>query len=110
MKNPNGYGTVVKLSGNRRRPWAVRKSLGQNEKGQPILKTIGYTATKEWLSFMQARLRIAHSLLSEQGIIFISIDDNEQANLKLLCDEIFGENNFFTQIIVQSNKRGQTYK
>ena len=50
---------------------------------------------------MQARLRIAHTLLSEQGIIFISIDDNEQADLKLLCDEIFGENNFFTQIIVQ---------
>lgn len=64
----------------------------------------------KWLSFMQARLRIAHTLLSEQGIIFISIDDNEQADLKLLCDEIFGENNFFTQIIVQSNKRGQTYK
>ena len=64
----------------------------------------------KWLSFMQARLRIAHSLLSDQGIIFISIDDNEQADLKLLCDEIFGENNFFTQIIVQSNKRGQTYK
>ena len=64
----------------------------------------------KWLSFMSERLRIAHSLLSESGIIFISIDDNEQANLKLICDDIFGENNFFTQIIVQSNKRGQTYK
>ena len=64
----------------------------------------------KWLSFMQVRLRIAHSLLSDQGIIFISIDDNEQADLKLLCDDIFGENNFFTQIIVQSNRRGQTYK
>lgn len=64
----------------------------------------------KWLSFMSERLRIAHSLLSDSGIIFISIDDNEQANLKLICDDIFGENNFFTQIIVQSNKRGQTYK
>jgi adenine-specific DNA-methyltransferase len=64
----------------------------------------------KWLSFMQSRLRIAHSLLSDRGIIFISIDDNEQADLKLLCDEIFGEKKFFTQIIVQSNKRGQTYK
>ena len=47
MKNPNGYGTVVKLSGNRRRPWAVRKSNGLNEKGYPILISIGYTETKE---------------------------------------------------------------
>lgn len=64
----------------------------------------------KWLSFMQERLVIAKKLLSESGIIFISIDDNEQATLKLICDEIFGEMNFFTQIIVQSNKRGQTYK
>ena len=64
----------------------------------------------KWLSFMSERLRIAHGLLSDSGIVFISIDDNEQANLKLICDDIFGENNFFTQIIVQSNKRGQTYK
>ena len=64
----------------------------------------------KWLSFMSTRLRIAHNLLSDNGIIFISIDDNEQAALKILCDDIFGESNFFTQIIVQSNKRGQTYK
>ena len=43
-----------------------------------------------WLSFMSRRLKIAKKLLSERGVIFISIDDNEQANLKLLCDEIFG--------------------
>ena len=64
----------------------------------------------KWLSFMSERLQIAHNLLSENGKIFVSIDDNEQANLKLLMDEVFGENNFFTTIIVQSNKRGQTYK
>lgn len=64
----------------------------------------------KWLSFMKERLLIAHRLLSNNGIIFISIDDNEQANLKILCDEIFDERNFYTQIIVQSNKRGQTYK
>ena len=45
----------------------------------------------KWLSFMSRRLRIAKQLLSDKGVIFISIDDNEQANLKLLCDEIFGE-------------------
>lgn len=64
----------------------------------------------KWLSFMRERLRIAYNLLSDDGIIFISIDDNEQANLKLLCDEIFTEQNFFSQVIIQSNKRGQTYK
>ncbi len=47
----------------------------------------------KWLSFMNKRLSIAQSLLSNKGIIFISIDDNEQAQLKLLCDDIFGYNN-----------------
>ncbi len=48
----------------------------------------------KWLSFMNKRLKIAKRLLSDRGVIFISIDDNEQANLKLLCDEILGEYNF----------------
>ncbi len=47
-----------------------------------------------WLSFMEKRLKLAKNLLSDRGVIFISIDDNEQANLKLLCDKIFGEGNF----------------
>ena len=47
MKNPNGYGPVVKLSGNRRHPFAVRKTVGWNEKGHPIYQSIGYTATRE---------------------------------------------------------------
>lgn len=47
----------------------------------------------KWLSFMSKRLRLAKKLLSDDGVIFISIDDNEQANLKLLCDKIFGSNN-----------------
>jgi adenine-specific DNA-methyltransferase len=51
----------------------------------------------KWLSFMSKRLRIAKQLLSDTGVIFISIDDNEQAQLKLLCDEIFGENNFISK-------------
>ena len=50
----------------------------------------GYRHSK-WLSFMDKRLRIAKRLLSDRGVIFISIDDNEQANLKLLCDDVFGE-------------------
>lgn len=48
----------------------------------------GYRHSK-WLSFMEKRLKIAKKLLSDKGVIFISIDDNEQANLKLLCDEVF---------------------
>ena len=47
MKNPNGFGSVVKLSGNRRRPYAVRKTVGFNEKGHPIYVFIGYTPTRE---------------------------------------------------------------
>lgn len=52
----------------------------------------GYKNSK-WLSFMSKRLRIAKDLLSNDGVIFISIDDNEYAPLKLLCDDIFGEQN-----------------
>jgi len=52
-----------------------------------------------WLSFMSKRLELAKNLLSENGAIFISIDDNEQANLKLLCDKVFGEDNFVANVI-----------
>ncbi|MGG0717654.1 DNA methyltransferase [Robertmurraya massiliosenegalensis] len=58
-----------------------------------------------WLTFMYPRLYIARELLTEDGIIFISNDDNEQAQLKILCDDIFGEENFITQI-VWKNKYG----
>lgn len=51
-----------------------------------------------WLAFMYPRLLLARNLLSKDGVIFISIDDNEQANLKILCDEIFGEENFVGNI------------
>lgn len=74
---------------------------------------VDYTDTfrhSKWLSFMQSRLKAARNLLRDDGIIFISIDDNEQSDLKMLCDSIFREENFFSQIIIQSNKRGQTYK
>lgn len=60
----------------------------------------------KWLSFMSRRLRIAKKLLSERGVIFISIDDNEQANLKLLCDEIFGSRNCVGTIPTVMNLKG----
>src|SRR5665647_1747 len=57
----------------------------------------------KWLSFMDKRLRIAKRLLSEKGVIFISIDDNEQAPLKLLCDEVFAETNEIAMFIHKNN-------
>jgi len=57
----------------------------------------------KWLSFIEKRLAIAKNLMSENGVIFISIDDNEQANLKVLCDKLFGETNLVAQFIVASN-------
>ncbi|MDZ7878624.1 MAG: site-specific DNA-methyltransferase [Saprospiraceae bacterium] len=54
-----------------------------------------------WLAFMYPRLLLARDLLSKDGVIFISIDDNEQANLKLLCDDVFGEENFVANMIWQ---------
>ncbi|MCI9427576.1 MAG: site-specific DNA-methyltransferase [Eubacterium sp.] len=56
-----------------------------------------------WISFMEKRIRILKTLMSEKGIIFISIDDNEQANLKILCDSIFGEKNFISMAIHKNN-------
>ena len=57
----------------------------------------------KWLSFMSRRLKIAKQLLSDKGVIFISIDDNEQAQLKLLCDEVFGEDNALAEILWHKN-------
>jgi adenine-specific DNA-methyltransferase len=63
-----------------------------------------------WLSMMYPRLLLARQLLRPDGIIFVSIDDNEMQHLRLLMTEVFGEENFFTVIVVRSNIRGQTYK
>lgn len=57
-----------------------------------------------WLTFMYPRLYIAKQLLCDDGVIFISIDDNEQAQLKLLCDEVFGEENFIAQFVWKSRQ------
>lgn len=62
----------------------------------------GSTAGKyhsDWCSMMYSRLLLARNLLADDGVIFISIDDNEQENLKKCCDEVFGEHNFITQIV-----------
>lgn len=54
-----------------------------------------------WLSMMYSRLKLARNLLTEDGVIFISIDENEIKNLKMICDEIFGENNFINSVAVK---------
>ncbi len=61
------------------------------------------TRHDKWLCMMYPRLKLLHKLLADDGVIFISIDDNEQANLKLLCDEIFGVRNFITNVIWEKN-------
>jgi len=64
----------------------------------------GYRHSK-WLSFMNKRLELAKNLLSDKGVIFLAIDDNEIAQLKLLCNQVFGEDNFIAQFI-RKNKAG----
>jgi adenine-specific DNA-methyltransferase len=61
----------------------------------------GYRHSK-WLNFMEKRLKLARNLLKEDGIIFISIDDNELFQLRLLCDKIFGENNYINLISINT--------
>ncbi|GAA9354682.1 hypothetical protein HpHA251_05600 [Helicobacter pylori] len=84
-----------------------------SQSNEEILKTLDYSREKldyiknlfgskchsGWLSFMYPRLLLAKDLLKQDGVIFISIDDNEAAQLKLLCDEIFGEGNFVADFI-----------
>lgn len=74
--------------------------LGYNAEYKDYIKNIQSARTHSgWLSFMFPRLLVARDLLKEDGVIFISIDDNEQANLKLLCDEVFGEQNFLGNLV-----------
>lgn len=64
----------------------------------------------KWINMIFPRLMLAKNLLKEDGVLFISIDDNEVATLKLLCNEIFGEDNFVEQFIIRSNPRGNQAK
>lgn len=60
----------------------------------------------DWLSMMYPRLKLARNLLTEDGIIFVSIDDNEYSNLRRILDEIFGKDNFFCEIVVKRSEGG----
>lgn len=78
----------------------VLAQLGYAKENIDYIKNIyGARTHSGWLSFMYPRLLLAKDLLRDDGVIFISIDDNEQAQLKLLCDEVFGQENFVAQLI-----------
>lgn len=80
----------------------IRKWLGEvvGKEGEDLSRH------DKWLCMMYPRLQLLKQLLSEDGAIFISIDDNEQANLKLLCDEVFGARNFIGQFSWVRKKKG----
>lgn len=86
--------------------------LGINhEQAEHILdmKKSSSASDSAWLTFMLPRLELAKDMLSKDGVIFISIDDNEQANLKLLCDEIFGVENFVAPLTIIVKPEGRRY-
>lgn len=66
------------------------------------------TRHEKWLCMMMPRLTLIRELLTDDGVVFISIDDNEMAALKMLMDEVFGEDNFIANIVVRLNPRGRT--
>ncbi len=77
------------------------------EEAERIIDMRGKSTHSAWLTFVYPRLVLARELLSDDGVIFISIDDNEQANLKLICDEIFGEENFINNFTWLNNLTGR---
>ena len=72
-----------------------------DEEGKRLVKNLDSNGRfhTDWLNMMYPRLRLAKDLLTDDGVIFISIDDNEQENLKKICDEVFGEENFIAQVV-----------
>src|ERR1035441_7532017 len=99
-KYKEGLGDYLKFSG---------QVSGEGIKLTTNTETDGRYHSK-WLTMMYPRLFLARNLLREDGVIFVSIDDHEVHNLRTVMNEIFGEENFISVIVVQSNKRGQTYK
>jgi len=83
------------------------EALGYDKEYIDYIENIqGAKTHSGWLSFMYPRLLLARDLLKDDGVIFISIDDNEVAQLRLLCDEVFGEDNFLSQFLWK--KKGTT--
>ena len=88
--------------------WKV-ESGEWSEEGDRLFKNTDSNGRfhSDWCSMIYSRLMLARNLLTEDGVIFISIDDNEQENLKKCCDEVFGESNFVGKIAVVNNLKGR---
>jgi adenine-specific DNA-methyltransferase len=88
----------------------LKTALGYGDAEIERLKSIqGKSSHSAWLTFMYPRLKLAQKLLTDDGVIFVSIDDNEQANLKLLLDDIFGEKNFIAILSIIVKTEGRRY-
>jgi adenine-specific DNA-methyltransferase len=83
-----------------------------DEEGNRLVKNLDSNGRfhTDWLNMIYPRLKLAKDLLTDDGVIFISIDDNEVENLKKCCDEVFGRTNFLAQIMTVSNPGGRDYK
>ncbi|HNI74466.1 MAG TPA: site-specific DNA-methyltransferase [Accumulibacter sp.] len=86
----------------------LRRSNQQDEEGNKLVANPASSGRfhSDWLSMMYSRLRLARNLLSEEGVIFTSIDDCESHNLRKVLDEIFGESNFVAQLVWEKKKKG----
>lgn len=92
--------------------WVYNDKVNSPKIKQWLDKTVkidDLTRHDKWLCMMYPRLKLLHDLLSDDGVIFISIDDNEVNVLKLVMDEIFGAKNFVSMLVVQINPRGRTF-
>ncbi len=85
-----------------------KRSLQKDEAGNRLVANTESNGRfhSDWLSMIYPRLKLARNLLQEDGVIFISIDDNEMHNLRKICDEIFGEKNFIAQLVWEKKKKG----
>src|SRR5699024_8279779 len=86
-----------------------KKITGQvDEEGNSTTTNREYSGRyhTDWLNMMYPRLRLARNLLTDDGVIFISIDDNEVHNLRKICDEIFGEGNFVANLVWENKEGG----
>lgn len=87
---------------------AIKLSIDEEKAARIIdLTKRGSASHSAWLMFMYPRLLLTRDLLTDDGVIFISIDDNEQSNLKLICDDIFGPQNFISCLSVENNPKGR---
>ena len=89
----------------------LKKSNQKDEHGNRLIANSQTSGRyhSDWLSMIYARLKLARNLLRDDGVILISIDDNEQSNLKRLCDEVFGEQNFIGLFVVNASPSGIDY-